>query len=648
MVYANNYLIKRRKRELGLYQLLGMTRGQVSCVLALETLLASVASFIAGIVVGILASQLLLFVSASLFHDEIKQFSFMFSPTAFLLTLACFVFMFLVMLAFNLHTLRKVKLADLMGAERENESVRVRNLPVSIVSGVVGIAFIVIAYVRLDHDGLPVYGANGAMPFLITTLLMVAGTILFFFALSGLLLVVSKAVKSHYYHGLNMFTTRQLAARVNTASASMAVVCLILFLAITSVTGGMSICTVLNGEIEEHTPYDASIPFNYYSADSVSQFDSGDGVNRGVATKPVDMYQVLADSGHDVSSLVGTTGSSVQSTIYYDAEDGVAMSTFAEASGASLPRGMEDSDANTTGLQLMSVSDYNAMRSMLGMDPVDLGEDGYLITCDSGQEITDFYGKVMEKGVSITANGHVLTPRSDKVITDKSATLQDSSVLSNSGTMVVPDDVVSGLTPYQTFLNIRYGVDTNTGDAIVASVSHMQQGAFSARSTNDGYTRGYEGDVSVGLVNTYSTKTETFTDAYGITGVISYMAIYIGFVLVISCAAILAIQQLSGASDSAPRYRLLSELGCPRSMSDHSLLMQTLVYFLFPLVLALAHSTVALRSVTSVVSLFGRMDITGPAAMCGLLFVLVYGGYLLVTFLVARGVVNSRSVEARS
>ena len=78
MVYANNFLIKRRKRELGLYQILGMTRTQVSRIIALETLIASVASFVAGILVGVLASQLLVFVTASLFHDAITKFSFVF------------------------------------------------------------------------------------------------------------------------------------------------------------------------------------------------------------------------------------------------------------------------------------------------------------------------------------------------------------------------------------------------------------------------------------------------------------------------------------------------------------------------------------------------------------------------------------------
>ena len=82
MVYANNYLVKRRKREFGLYQLLGMRQGQVSLILVLETLLASVASLLVGLAMGVLFSQILVFVTAALFNETVTNFSFRFSPEA--------------------------------------------------------------------------------------------------------------------------------------------------------------------------------------------------------------------------------------------------------------------------------------------------------------------------------------------------------------------------------------------------------------------------------------------------------------------------------------------------------------------------------------------------------------------------------------
>ena len=653
MVYANNFLIKRRKRELGLYQILGMTRGQVSRVISLETLLASVASFAAGIAIGVLASQLLVFVTASLFHDSIRQFSFMFSPFAFFVTLGCFGMMFVIMLLFNLRTISRVRLVDLMSAERENEHIRVRSLPLSLALFAAGVGLVVWAYVRLEASGLPVYGEQQYQSFLITTGIVCVGTFLVFFGLSGALVTFSRMVKTHYYHGLAMFTTRQLASRITSASASMSVICLVLFLAITSVTGGMSICTLLNQNLEDHTPYDASIALNYYDDESVLGYEGSDSIKRAAATRSADLTQVLADAGLDVDSV---SNSYAQVTLYWPQGDaGVSFQDLVDASGATLPSIMEGTDVSGSYLFLMSQTDYNALCAVLGQVPVDLGDDGYLITSDIGTEASGFYDQACGSGKSLSVNSHLLSPVQSTCVSGTSAVNEIANVGDNAGTIVVPDAVVGDLMPYSTTLNLRYSGTTEAGDAYIQRINDATNGGAqgtdyaigTTSATNDGRVRAYEGDASTGVVSHSYTKTQLTTSSYGATGVIAYMAVYIGFVLVISCASILAIQQLSDATDSAPRYRTLSELGCSRAAADRSLLAQTLFYFLFPLALALLHSVVALRSVVKVVALFGALDITGAAMSCGILFVLVYGSYFVVTYLVARGVVSARVVKAR-
>lgn len=105
------------------------------------------------------------------------------------------------------------------------------------------------------------------------------------------------------------------------------------------------------------------------------------------------------------------------------------------------------------------------------------------------------------------------------------------------------------------------------------------------------------------------TKEEVFSQNIGLTTIIAYLAIYIGFVLVVACAAILAIQQLTSASDNRKRYQLLDKLGASRSMVNGALFKQILIAFLFPLALAIVHSLCALREVVSLVQLFGHLDI---------------------------------------
>ncbi len=129
-------------------------------------------------------------------------------------------------------------------------------------------------------------------------------------------------------------------------------------------------------------------------------------------------------------------------------------------------------------------------------------------------------------------------------------------------------------------------------------------------------------------------------------GLISYLAIYIGFVLVVACAAILTIQQLSAVADSGKNYRILSELGTSRREIMRSVLAQQAVFFIFPLVMGVAHALVALKVVIDIVALFGGLSIGGTVGVTCAIFLLCYGGYFLVTFLMSKGMVDD-AIRAR-
>ena len=633
MVYANNYLVRRRKRELGLYQVLGMRPGQVACVLSLETLFASAASFACGVGVGVLLSQVLVFVTAALFHDSVTYFQFRFSPEALLLTLGCFACMCVTMLAMNVWTLRRHRLVELMDAERTGESLRLRSVPVMAALFVAGTALVGVAYARLLHDGLPVYmnSADEMSRFGLTTLMVVAGTVLVFYALSGFLLRAAQACRSFYWRGLNAFTVRELATRVNTASASMAAIAMVLFLAITSVTGGLSVCATVMGGIEESAPFDATVSMDYYDDADVARMQDPSGY--AVANEPVDMAATLEGRGFDLAALAGKT---VQANTYEAAAaDGTAAVTLRTlASGAGRPLSTS-TDANVAAdrpLGVMGVSDYNALRALRGMDDVSLGEGEGFLACDAGGELSDVLRAAEDAGVCVSLDGHDVRLVPGAFGEGADGVLANGISATNSGTFVVADDVAHDLRLQSSTLAIECagGVDDfELDDALGAAIPK----GYGTRLCDA------SGDV-VGYATTILTAREAYASANSTTGLVSYLAIYVGFVLVIACAAILAIQQLSSAADASRRFRLLSELGCPEGLMARSLLRQTLLSFLAPLVVALAHSVVAMHVVADVVALFGRLDITTPALMCGCLFVAVYGAYLLVTYRVAGSVVR--------
>lgn len=620
MVYANNYLVKRRKREFGLYQLLGMRQGQVSLILVLETLLASIASLLVGLAMGVLFSQILVFVTAALFNETVTNFSFRFSPEAALFTLICFSLVFVVMLVFNLRTLHKVRLVELMGASRVNERTRVRSLPVSVVGVMLGLALIIWSYARLFKDGLPINSAEQFGGFLLTTGIVTVGTLVLFYALSGVLLHVAHAFKGSYYRGLNMFTVRQLSSRINTVSLSMGVISLILFLAITSVSSGLGICAGISDSIRRQTPYDASLSLRYGHADD----EGGGGV-----TYQYDADALLAAHGIDLSAISSQV---VKVSSHYandvDDSDPLTIDTLSRRAGVSLPDSPLTNTYRDIPLSLISASDYNSLRRMGGLDAVDMGSDGYMVASNAGGALVRAYNDLLAARPTVSLRGRALKPVSNVVDESSASTLSNS--YSSSGVFVVPDDLLADIKPTIIYVNLNYSVPKAEGDRF------MSQALETLSSAKD--------DVGIVLG---TTRTEAETTSRGSSAIISYLAIYIGFVLVIACAAILAIQQLSSASDAAPSYLLLSELGCPTKMSMGSLLAQTLTFFLLPLVVALAHSAVALFQVMTVVSLIGQGNWAIPILITAVAFVAVYGTYLMVTYFMARGIVSYRTSKAR-
>ena len=668
MVYANNFIMRRRKRELGLYQILGMGRRQVSLVMALETAIVTCAAFALGIALGVALSQLMVFFTASLFKTTVSGFRFIFSPGALAQTAGCMVVVFLVTLVFNLRAVAKSKVIELVRAGRQNEQVKTRNPWLSAAVFVVGAALVGIAYHRLLRDGLPLSDENGEFAvFGMTTGIVVVGTFLVFFGLSGFLLKVLQGLRPLYWRGLNMYTLRQLSAKVNTVSFSMAVISLVLFLAITSVTTGMSIARALTSQVDNSTPADYSRVFNYFSPNSAARMnadaDDPDAGRFVASPTPVDL---MAASGQDVILAEGKqTGDTEGGTPFdlgsiagktaqlnmYDArpkqgepapgsDSGlpaayVTLAQLAEKAGIELSRGIVSSSGNTdsTSLQVMSASDYNRYREFRGLDHIDLGESGYVLATDYGDSIANIYDTVLRQDTEIDIAGFKLKPAADKV--DTSASAWSNGQGTNAGTIVVPDCVVEGadLPLYMSSLLVDYrdGVSVEDGDAYVQQP--RQYGSVGSNiASADGHLVGFWGAEM--------TRSSIVESSDNINALISYLAVYIGFVLVVAAAAILTIQQLSGVADASRSYRTLSELGASAGIIRRSVLTQQTVFFCFPLAVGIAHSAVALYVVVDLVSLFGGMSIGGMVWLTCVIFGVCYGGYFLLTYLMSRRIVS--------
>lgn len=655
MVYANNFIMKRRKKEFGLYQVLGMGRGRVATIMALETVIVSVVAFVAGIVLGVGLSQLMTFFTASLFKTQIANFHFFFSMHAFNLTLVCMLVMFVLTLLLNLRAVRRTKLIELMGAERRNESIKTRNPWIAIAIFVVGAVLVGVAYYRLLRDGFPLTATDSKLQeamnqFGITTAMVTVGTFALFWGLSGMLIKLLQSLRGVYWRGLNMFTVRQLAAKVNTVCFSMGVIAMLLFFAITSVTCGMSIANVMNENLERYNPVDVSQTYVYYTPDTLDYYKGYKGyVNPSEADRmvladtTVDLYPAWHGKGKSADNndetgkkvdIADVAGEHVQIDSYLSYPFGgsnpsVTPSEMCKIMGEKLPKAFGGSNADTMGLFVTPASQYNKLRQMMGEESVHIGRDQYLLTCDMGGELVDLYTKYMAGGHTLTLGGHELKPATDKSDEDTAA-IANSAMGSNPGTVVVADELLSqlNLQPYSSSLLVNYkqGMDTTEADESIKNT-------VLDNLLVDGKEPGSWG--------TFITRSEMYAQAAQMNGLISYLAIYIGFVLVVACAAILSIQQLSNVADGSRSYRVLAQIGCEDRQIRHSVMAQQAVFFLFPLAVGLAHSFVALKVIIELVSIFGNMSIGGTVGLTCAIFLAAYGGYFLVTYLMSAGMVQA-------
>lgn len=247
IVYANNFLIRRRKKELGLYLVMGMNKGTVARILMIETVMIGLLAFAVGLGLGILVSQALTVVTANLFMVQLKAFEFIVSVKAILLSALFFGGMYLIVLIFNSVVVSRYKLIDLLQGDRHNETLKLRSIGLSVVLFIASLIILGCAYALILDNGFAMF----TLEFTASIVLGSIGTFLFFFSLSGFLLKFVQSRKSFYYRNLNMFVMRQLNSRINSAFVSMTIICIMLLLTIGALCTGLSFGQVLAGDVGE-------------------------------------------------------------------------------------------------------------------------------------------------------------------------------------------------------------------------------------------------------------------------------------------------------------------------------------------------------------------------------------------------------------
>ena len=555
IIYANNFLIKKRKKEMGIYITLGMPKRKVSNILLLETVLIGIISLGIGLILGVVLSQGLSILTAKLFMGSMTSYQFAFSINAVLKTILYFGIIFLLVMIFNTVIISKYKLIDLLNSSKKNEKIKMRNPVISSIIFCLAVIFIVVAYIFVNKSGLDIQSTY----FELSIVLGVIGTFLFFFGLSGIVLYVIQRSKNIYLKNLNIFIVRQISSKFNTNFLSMSLICLMLFITTVMLSSGLGFKNTMEQGVKKNTPFDASIEI-YYSSDSVSQANELTQVVNNQLSKYTNKSYIAQYQLNDVSMR--------KMLLPY------------------VPNTMKKAIDNSYNDYCMavSISQYNKMRELEGQKPINLANNDVLVLSN----VQKFEGPIndfIKNNGKIDINGTEYKVQNNKAIEDS---LYSSGMAINTITLVVPDKIVQNLIPYTGYININYtgsNTEKKTQESNIEAIFDKLN-----REKPDGY-----------IGNGY-TRTQLYEQSLGLSAIVIYLSIYLGIVFLIASAAVLALQQLSEASDSINRYKALRKIGVTDKMINKSIFIQTLIYFGAPLALAIVHSIVAIYVVNDFIS----------------------------------------------
>jgi putative ABC transport system permease protein len=235
-----------------------MSKGKISSILLIETIIIGLGSLFVGLIVGIGLSQLMSAVVVTLFEADMTAYQFTVSGDAIMKTILYFAVMYLVVMIFNSMVISRFKLIDLMQSGRKSEKIKLKNPVLCVLVFILAAIALGLAYYQVGWQ----YNKLTQIKLLVCIAVGAASTFLIFWSVSGLLLRIMMSAKNAYYRGLNSFTFRQISSKVNTMVFSMTVICLMLF---------VTICTEQDFDILSYL--DDSVHFGIYRDDSFTFAD---------------------------------------------------------------------------------------------------------------------------------------------------------------------------------------------------------------------------------------------------------------------------------------------------------------------------------------------------------------------------------------
>ena len=600
LYYTNSFLIKRRKKELGLYNILGLEKRHIAAVLTLETVLSALLSIGSGLIIGVLLDRLMFLVLRNLLAFDVTM-TYAFHWQSVTWTVIVFAAIFLLLLLANLVQVGRAKPIELLrGGQVGEKEPRVKWPLVVIGLLALGSGY----YIAVTTES--VIAALGL--FFVAVVLVIIGTYCLFLAGSIAVLKVMKRNKGYYYKVRHFVSVSGMLYRMKQNAVGLANICILSTMVLVTVSTTVSLYGGVTDILERRFPYD--IDTQFYNA-----------------AEPVKEYVRTA-----LNEEVEAAGLEVTETTDYE-----TLTIALVMDGNTLIA--DNSSENYSQGAYIQIFTREGYAAVTGYQAGELGEHEVAVYVQDGMLPESF-----------NLMGEDYTVKEWMTVAPEDGEL--AGFLGNTFYIVVRDDVVleriyqtqlaaDGENYYASSMDWEFSVNLSGTEAQKAALADR----FQARFETDQLTLNDGSSYPIEWVSTV--RQDNISDAYSLYGSFLFLGILLGLLFLMATVLIIYYKQIIEGYDDRARYQIMRQVGMDKKLISSSVRSQVLTMFLLPLGMAAVHLCFAFPLLTRVLKAL-MLDNVSVFFWCTLItfaaFVVVY---VLVYAITARVYYRTVSLQER-
>ena len=587
LIYSNSFLMKRRQKEIGLYNILGLERNHIGIVMFLETIITSIGSLAGGIAAGIIGSKLALLLLLKLLHIP-SVLGFYISVKGIFTCLFMFGIVFLMILFLNLAKIHLSRPVELLRGNNTGE----KEPAAKWLMALIGFICLGAGYYLAVTTESPI---KAITIFLLAVILVMAGTYLLFTAGSIVILKFLRRRKSFYYRTGNFISISGMLYRMKQNAIGLASICILSTGVLLMIAMTVSIYFGMNDIMLNRYPYDVDMSVTSISEDecqtAIEAFEKAIADNKVPVEKSVEeIYldivcskngdQILIKPANTIRNSDSVLVLSLLNQAEYERLTGISANLNDGEIFAWYPSAVQKDSVTVDETEF-------TVKKWLDKNPLTCGEDAVsdnavLVVTDEDFKKFDEMRTEMYKGVSSAPAGEDLTLHLGLDITGSETDKIDF------GTPVM--EVVKDL---------------------------KKNGGLSENSW-----------ITSGI------RQQEYESYYADNGSLLFIGIFLGSLFLMGTAMIIYYKQISEGYEDQKRFEIMQKVGLSRREVRSSVRRQILMVFFLPLLMAMLHITMAFPMIRRMLLLFGMTNtklFIGCTAGTVLIFAVVYGLIYLMT-----------------